>query len=160
LLFFLGVLLHLLDLLLELGAAVLLKPCKLLSNENNAAFEVFRHDGGRNAEQGELLNDDQVQGECLLVLDNFLLLLTLLFSGSTDRNAVSILTILLRLGNLYFTVSELLVDLFLDGFFNERGLGLASDCFVVNNEASTHLQCVEIANEMLTAVQLLLVRVG
>jgi len=61
---------------------------------------------------------------------------------------------------LYFTVSKLLVDLLLDSFFIELSLSLASHSFIIDDETSTHLECVEVANEMLTAVKLLLVRVG
>ena len=110
-----GELLHFLDLLLQLSATILLKPCLLLLDLAKAIVEIIWYDGSSDAQQGKLLDDDQIQVEGLLILNNLLLLLTLLLSGSTDGHLSSSLTLLLRLGNLNLTIVDLLSNFFLDG---------------------------------------------
>ena len=111
----LGKLLHFLDLLLQLSATILLEPGLLLLDFVKAIVEIIWNNWSSDAEQSKLLDDDQVQVEGLLILDNLLLLLTLLLSGSTDGYLGSSLTLLLRLGNLNLAIVDLLSDLFLDG---------------------------------------------
>jgi len=83
--FFLSVLLHFIDLLLQLSATIFLEPCLFLNDKTNTVIEIFCYVRSSDTKKGKFLDDDQVQVECLLVLDNFLLFLALLLSGSTDR---------------------------------------------------------------------------
>ena len=100
---------------MQLSATILLKPCLLLLDLAKAIVEIIWYDGSSDAQQGKLLDDDQIQVEGLLILNNLLLLLTLLLSGSTDGHLSSSLTLLLRLGNLNLTIVDLLSNFFLDG---------------------------------------------
>ena len=111
----LGLLLHLFNLLLQLGAAILTEPALLLLNLPDAIVQIVVGHRRRDAKHRELLDDDQVKLERLLVLHRLLLLLSLLFAGTANGDRGSGFPLLLGLGDLDLALGDLLVDLLLDG---------------------------------------------
>ena len=154
----LGLLLHLFNLLLQLGAAILTEPALLLLYLPDAIVQIVVGDRRRDAQHRELLDDDQVKLERLLVLHRLLLLLSLLFTGTANGHRGSGLPLLLGLGDLDLALGDLLVDLLLDSLPLELRLGLSGRLLVVDNEPGSHLQGVQIADQVLAAIQLFLVR--
>ena len=57
-------------------------------------------------------------------------------------------------------LSDLLINFLLDNFTLELCLSLSSGLFVIDNETSPHLKRIQIANQVLAAIKLFLVRVG
>ena len=87
------------------------------------------------------------------------LLFALLFAGSADSHRRRSLALLLRLGDLDFAIVDFLFDFLLNGLPLELGLGLTGRLFVIDDQSCAHLEGVEVANQVLAAVQFFLVGV-
>ena len=158
LLLLVGHFVQLLDLFLQLGSAVVLIPLLPLINFLHTVIQVLVDDGGRNAEQGELLDDHQIKIEGLLVLDGTLRLLSLLVLLASDMDHAGGLSLSLGLSHLHFAGGELLVDLLLDDFLRSGSLSLSRNLLIVHEQTSLLLKGAQVAGEVVTAVELFLVR--
>jgi hypothetical protein len=56
------------------------------------------------------------------------------------------------LGDLDFASSQLLVQLLLDDLLLHGSLSLSGDLLVINDQTSAHLEGVQVANQVFTAV--------
>lgn len=154
-----SLLLEFFDLLSELVRSVVLIELHLLLDLLDTIYEIVWANRRCNTDQSKLSNDLHVQVQGFLVLNDLLLLLSLLLLTTAYSDSVCGLSISLRHTefDLAFLVS--LVDLLLDGLLLESFLGLASSLFIVNDLTVTNPLVCDIADQVLTTVELSLIRV-
>ena len=158
-LLFFSLLLEFFDLLCELVSSVVLEELHLLLDLLDTIHEIVWANRRCNTDQSKLSNDLHVQVQGFLVLNDLLLLLSLLLLTAAYSDSVCGLSISLRHTefDLAFLVS--LVDLLLDGLLLESFLSLASSLFIVNDLTVTNPLVCDIADQVLTTVELSLIRV-